>query len=317
MTLLYIEDDYEYHNMVDFMLKDMDIKILHAYNVQEGIDLLKSNKVNFILSDINMEGMDGLSFLAAIKRDKNLGRIPVVIVTAEPSGEKARYANEQGAVGFLAKPFTQNELIYLVKTFAIIGDIYSLDESSEDVLMRKKQKLMMMLAKDSLERDFLKATQSFMTGLIDMFRFAVIGFYLNSGDNTTFNLDGDGGSLAFLPEFKKVSSGTAKSIAQALETKEEFISNAGLHSTNTILKSWISKNNLVGEVVLPLLNLDDRDFLLGASGKKENLSCKGFFWAFRSEIFSTKETDILKRTLAQGNPILSHLSNVGKNKKLF
>ena len=157
MTVLYIEDDYEYHNMIDFMLQSLNVKVLHAYSVQEGIDVLKSNNINFILSDINMAGMDGLSFLAAIKKDKLLSKIPIVIVTGDPSGEKAKFANEQGAVGFLAKPFTQNELVYLVQTFGILGNFYSIDESTEDVLMRKKQKLMMMLAKDSLERDFGKA----------------------------------------------------------------------------------------------------------------------------------------------------------------
>lgn len=317
MTLLYIEDDYEYHNMVDFMLQSLNIKVLHAYGVQEGIDVLKSNKVNFILSDINMEGMDGLSFLAAIKRDKNLGRIPVVIVTADPSGEKARYANEQGAVGFLAKPFTQNELVYLVKTFAVIGDIYSNEESSEDVLMRKKQKLMMMLAKDSLERDFGKATQSFLNGLIDIFNFDAIGFYKNSGDSQTFILESDNGRVPIMNEFKKVTRTTSKSIAHLIDTKEDYITNDALHIENTIMKTWVNKHSLVSEVALPFLNLDDRDFLLGASGNRSNLSIQGFFWGFRNGIFSTKEIEVLKRTSAQGNPILSHLSNVGQFKKLF
>lgn len=316
MTVLYIEDDYEYHNMIDFMLQSLNVKVLHAYSVQEGIDVLKSNNINFILSDINMAGMDGLSFLAAIKKDKLLSKIPIVIVTGDPSGEKAKFANEQGAVGFLAKPFTQNELVYLVQTFGILGNFYSIDESTEDVLMRKKQKLMMMLAKDSLERDFGKACQSFLNGLNDIFGFEAIAYYKLIGDGN-YMLSSDNGKIQFLQEFKTVSRETNTSLAHVVDTKEDYFSNDALHVSNPILKSWVNKHNLITEVVLPFLNLDDRDFLLGAGLNRSALTVQGFFWGFRNGIFSSKEIEVLKRLSAQGNPILSHLSNIGQTKKFF
>ncbi|MCK6600655.1 MAG: response regulator [Bacteroidetes bacterium] len=316
MTILYIEDDYEYHNMVDFMLEPMSVRVLHAYSVQEGIDILKSNKVNFILSDINMEGMDGLSFLAAIKRDKNLNRIPVVIVTGDPSGEKARYANEQGAVGFLAKPFTQNELVYLVKTFAILGDIYSTADSSEEILMRKKQKLMMMLAKNSLERNFEKAILSFITGLNEIFDFDAMAYYQRT-DTGDYVMMKESGTVSFPLDLRAIKSNTTSSLTKLFESKTEIFSNDALSSTYPPVKVWVQKYNLNTEVLLPLLNLDDKDFLLGAGDNRKSLVMDGFFWGFRNGIFSSKESEIIKRLSVQGNPIMSHLMNTLGNKKLF
>lgn len=316
MTILYIEDDYEYHNMVDFMLEPMSVRVLHAYSVQEGVDIMKSNKVNFILSDINMEGMDGLSFLAAIKRDKNLNKIPVVIVTGDPSGEKARYANEQGAVGFLAKPFTQNELVYLVKTFAILGDFYTTNDNTEEILMRKKQKLMMMLAKNSLERNFEKAISSFIGGLNEIFDFDCMAFYqkTESGEYTLVN---EGGNFNFPIDIRVVKPNSTSSLSKMFETRNEIFSNEALNSTSPSIKAWVQKYNLTSEILLPFLNLDDKDFLLGAGENRKSLVIDGFFWGFRNGIFSTRESDIIKRLSVQGNPILSHLMNSAGTRKLF
>ncbi|NUQ80910.1 MAG: response regulator [Bacteroidetes bacterium] len=316
MTILYIEDDYEYHNMVDFMLEPLKVKTLHAYSVQEGIDMLKSNKVSFILSDINMEGMDGLSFLAAIKRDKVLSRIPIVIVTGDPSSEKARFANEQGAVGFLSKPFTQNELAYLVKTFAVLGDIYSTLDASEEILMRKKQKLMMSLAKNSLERDFEKAITSYIGGLNEIFDFDAISFYQRTPSGE-FSLLKEGGTVNFPMEARVVRGHQTPSLTRLYDEKTEVFSNDALNIPDHHIRNWAHKYNLTSEIILPFLNLDDKDFLLGAGTNRKTVQLDGFFWGFRNAIFSTGESDIIKRLSVQANPILSHLSNSTLKKKLF
>lgn len=316
MNLLYIEDDFEYHNMVDMMLAPMSVKIFHAYSVQEGIDILKVNKISFILTDINMEGMDGLSFLAALKKDKNLSKIPIVVVTGNPSSEKARFANEQGAVGFLSKPFTQNELAYLVKTFGVLSDLYSTVDSSEEILMRKKQKLMMMLAKDALERDFNKAAGSFINGLIDIFDFNAMAFYRITA-NKDFQIVQESGQYSFPTELKAVTPSTTESLRKTFDSRDEYFSNDSLNNQHPTLKKWCTNYGLNGEIILPFLNLDDRDFLLGAGINRGQLSIEGFFWGFRNGIFSTKEQDIIKRMSAQGNPILSHLLNASNFKRLF
>jgi two-component system chemotaxis response regulator CheY len=74
------------------------------------LELLKSQTVNLVLTDINMPKMDGIQFLAAIKASPKWRNIPVVMVTTEGGEAKVGEAVRLGAAGYVRKPFTADQI---------------------------------------------------------------------------------------------------------------------------------------------------------------------------------------------------------------
>ena len=85
-------------------------------NVEEAEDgavalqMLKSNRYDFVVSDINMPNMNGFDLLKAVKADGSLKHIPVLMVTAEARKEDILLAAQSGAAGYVVKPFTKATL---------------------------------------------------------------------------------------------------------------------------------------------------------------------------------------------------------------
>ena len=84
--------------------------LLEAGSGQEALKVLAENKVDLVLSDINMPEMSGMELLAKIKEDPALSSIPVVMISTEGSEERQREARELGASGYLMKPFQPEEV---------------------------------------------------------------------------------------------------------------------------------------------------------------------------------------------------------------
>ena|SRR5579884_3914299 len=81
-----------------------------ANDGHEAITILKDHKVGLILSDINMPNMDGIELLTRLKADVAFKTVPIVMVTTEGSQARVLQALELGAVGYVRKPFTAEQI---------------------------------------------------------------------------------------------------------------------------------------------------------------------------------------------------------------
>ena len=68
--------------------------------------MLKTGKFDFLVTDWNMPGMDGLTLLKTVRADDNLKDMPVLMVTAEAKREQIVVAAQAGVNGYIVKPFT-------------------------------------------------------------------------------------------------------------------------------------------------------------------------------------------------------------------
>ena len=109
---LVVDDFSTMRRIVRGLLKEIG----HA-NVDEAEDgqaalaaLRVSHGFHFVISDINMPVMDGFELLAEIKKDASLKHLPVLMVTAEARKEDIVRAAQQGAAGYIVKPFTRATL---------------------------------------------------------------------------------------------------------------------------------------------------------------------------------------------------------------
>jgi two-component system, chemotaxis family, chemotaxis protein CheY len=76
----------------------------------EGLDVLRAQPVDLILSDINMPTMDGLEFVRQIRAQNLAPGVPVVMITTESSEEHVKQAILAGARGYIRKPFTAEQV---------------------------------------------------------------------------------------------------------------------------------------------------------------------------------------------------------------
>lgn len=80
-----------------------------------GLERLRSESVDLILSDLHMPNMDGLQFLQAIRAESI--PVPFIMVTTDQSKQQRQKARAAGADGYLMKPFTSDELAEKIRPF--------------------------------------------------------------------------------------------------------------------------------------------------------------------------------------------------------
>lgn len=110
--ILTVDDSRMMRQMIGGSVEALGYNILEAEHGKAALDLLdkRGDEVELILLDVNMPVMDGFQTLQVLKDDDRLRNIPVIMVTTE--GEKARIvqAIRMGAVNYVVKPFTPEEL---------------------------------------------------------------------------------------------------------------------------------------------------------------------------------------------------------------
>lgn len=83
---------------------------LQASNGKEALGILKDNWVDLLVTDYNMPDMDGLELLIEMKKDDIFASVPVLIITTERREEFIEKFMEEGAAGYLKKPFKPEEI---------------------------------------------------------------------------------------------------------------------------------------------------------------------------------------------------------------
>ena len=113
LDVLIVDDSAAIRKILQRVLAQTDVpinRILEAGDGKEALDLLKTEKVNLVLSDINMPNMDGLQFLTEVRANEGLKDLPVLMITTEGSQAKVMEAAQLGATGYVRKPFTAEQI---------------------------------------------------------------------------------------------------------------------------------------------------------------------------------------------------------------
>lgn len=101
-TLLIVDDDYAHRNMLKLMLENWHYRAFEVESGEDAVDFVKKQAVDLVLCDVRMTNMDGFATLLAIHEWNPA--IPVVLMTAYSSVEKAVEAMKMGAYSYVTKP---------------------------------------------------------------------------------------------------------------------------------------------------------------------------------------------------------------------
>ena len=114
--VLIVEDSPTMRQLMIFSLKKLNqLEIVEATDGVDALRKLPQQKVDLVLTDINMPVMDGLKLLTMLKNNPTYKDIPVVVITTEGREEDRKQGMALGARDYLSKPIQTPHLIKVVK----------------------------------------------------------------------------------------------------------------------------------------------------------------------------------------------------------
>ena len=113
--ILTVDDSKTMRDMLAVTLRTAGYDVLQAENGQEGLDVLGSDPVDVIITDLNMPVMDGFTFIQKLRQNTAHLATPVLILTTECSQEKKDKGRAAGATGWIVKPFDPAKLLDVVR----------------------------------------------------------------------------------------------------------------------------------------------------------------------------------------------------------
>ncbi len=111
MKILVVDDFSTMRRIIKNLLRDLGLtNTQEADDGQTALPMLKDGDFDFVVTDWNMPGMQGIDLLKHIRADEKLKHLPVLMVTAEAKREQIIAAAQAGVNGYIVKPFTAGTL---------------------------------------------------------------------------------------------------------------------------------------------------------------------------------------------------------------
>ena len=112
-NILIVDDDYDMLELVQRQLQEQNFHSYKAASVVEAIDILKFNAVDLLITDLQMPGIGGMELIKYV--EEHFPKVPKLVITGYPSIDGALNAMKSGALDYIVKPFTAEELQHSVE----------------------------------------------------------------------------------------------------------------------------------------------------------------------------------------------------------
>ncbi len=107
MRILIVDDFSTMRRIIKNLLRDLGFNnTLEADDGLTALPILQAGGIDFLVTDWNMPGMQGIDLLKTVRADEKLSTLPVLMVTAETKREQIIEAAQAGVNGYIVKPFT-------------------------------------------------------------------------------------------------------------------------------------------------------------------------------------------------------------------
>lgn len=113
--ILAVDDEAHILELIEYNLNQNQFDVIKAESGEEALEILGDEKVDLVLLDRMMDGIDGLEVLKQIRKTDKIRKIPVIMLTAKSDEINKVIGLELGADDYLAKPFGVHELVARIK----------------------------------------------------------------------------------------------------------------------------------------------------------------------------------------------------------
>ena len=123
LTVMIVDDSPSVRRVMSNLIKGASWTPLTAKDGLDAIDMLRNatSLPDVVLTDIEMPRMDGYELLAALKANEVLSRLPVAMITSRAGDKHRRKALDNGAADYLTKPYSDEQLLSMVRRMSETG----------------------------------------------------------------------------------------------------------------------------------------------------------------------------------------------------
>ena len=114
-TVMVVDDSISLRQVVSIALRGAGYAVVEACDGSDALKKLGSQRVNLVISDVNMPNMDGISFVKALKQDPQHRFTPVIMLTTEAEAAKKAEGQAAGAKAWVVKLFQPAQMLDAVK----------------------------------------------------------------------------------------------------------------------------------------------------------------------------------------------------------
>jgi two-component system chemotaxis response regulator CheY len=118
-TALIADDAAAVRRSVRWILEPAGLKVLEAGDGKAALEVLRAEKVDVLIADLNMPQMDGLELIRALRADPKLKAVPILMMTTEMRPQDVMKAYDAGADMYLVKPSSPAVIRY--KVLSLLG----------------------------------------------------------------------------------------------------------------------------------------------------------------------------------------------------
>jgi two-component system chemotaxis response regulator CheY len=109
-TILTVDDSRTMRDMLLAALTEMGHRVVQADDGLAGLERLREQAADLIITDINMPRLDGFGFIEEVRRDPRFRATPILVLTTENRASRKDRARRAGATGWIIKPFDPAKL---------------------------------------------------------------------------------------------------------------------------------------------------------------------------------------------------------------
>lgn len=161
INLLLVEDNADFREFMKTQLSD-EYKVFTAVNGEDALKILEKQEVRIIISDIMMDGMDGLELCRKVKNDLTISHIPIILLTAKALAEDEILGLECGADDYITKPFNMSVLRRRIKK--IIDDSLKSQKKFKDEFDVKPSEITITSLDEQFLSNSIKCVEDNMSG---------------------------------------------------------------------------------------------------------------------------------------------------------
>jgi len=116
-TILVAEDSPSIRKFISLALKLKGFKVISAEDGMDAMEKLPNQKIDMLITDLNMPNIDGFKLIKAIREDPEYKELPIIILSSLTKDEDVQQGLAAGADSYLIKPFNTKKIQHEVAKF--------------------------------------------------------------------------------------------------------------------------------------------------------------------------------------------------------
>ncbi len=114
-TVMTVDNSASMRQIVVFTLRNAGYQVIEADDGIQALNIAKNNKVDVVVTDLNIPGMDGINLIKQLRQLPSYKSTPMLMLSAETTAEKQQESKLAGATSWLVKPFNPEHLFATIK----------------------------------------------------------------------------------------------------------------------------------------------------------------------------------------------------------